>query len=140
MRILFQKISSIFLAILLILSTVSFTVEKHFCGDSLVNISFLGDVGACEDDPDDDCADSSMTIEEDSCCKNEITYLEGQHEVNKETADKSLFSKEKNVAVLNKNKLLYVCTTFHYNKVLRRRYIPPRITRNIQLLYEVFII
>ncbi|CAM1363678.1 HYC_CC_PP family protein [Tenacibaculum xiamenense] len=140
MRILFQKISSVFLALMLILSTISFTVEKHFCGDSLVNISFLGDAGACQDEPDDDCADSLLTLEKDSCCKNEITYLEGQYEINKAIKEKSLFNKINSVAVLNEEKVFQFFGVVDTLDLLNQEYSPPQITYDIQLLYEVFII
>ncbi len=140
MRILIQKISSVLLAFLLILSTVSFTVEKHFCGDSLVNISFLGDAGACENEPDDDCTDTLLTAEEDSCCKNEVTYLEGQHEESKAIKEKSHYSKTNSFAILNDRKSLQVYSIFDNSNLSKGVYAPLQITRDIQLLYEVFII
>ncbi|WCC42067.1 hypothetical protein PJJ26_11540 [Tenacibaculum finnmarkense] len=44
---LFTKIATIILALLVLISTFSFTVEKHYCGDFLVDISYLGEADNC---------------------------------------------------------------------------------------------
>ena len=41
------KIASFLLAVLVCLSTLSFTVDKHYCGDFLVDVSFTGDASDC---------------------------------------------------------------------------------------------
>ncbi|WP_431167901.1 HYC_CC_PP family protein [Tenacibaculum halocynthiae] len=47
MKSLLYKISSLLLALLLVFSTTSFTVEKHFCGVFLIDVSFLGNADSC---------------------------------------------------------------------------------------------
>lgn len=64
------KIVSAILAILVLFSTFSFTVEKHFCGEFLMDISFTGDIEKCE-------MDHSKEIKS-NCCKDEVVKVEGQ--------------------------------------------------------------
>lgn len=42
-----SKIVSSVLALLVLFSTFSFTVEKHYCGDYLVDVSYLGKADTC---------------------------------------------------------------------------------------------
>jgi len=43
----FTKITSSLLALLVLLSTLSFTVESHYCGDFLVDVSYVGQADGC---------------------------------------------------------------------------------------------
>ena len=42
-----HKIFSVTLALLVLMSTLSFTVEKHFCGDVLVDVSVFTETQKC---------------------------------------------------------------------------------------------
>ncbi|WP_347922768.1 hypothetical protein [Pontimicrobium sp. SW4] len=71
-----HQIFSISLALIVLCSTISFKVEKHFCGDALVDVSIFAQA--------QDCSGISMntaTYKKKSCCKNEITVIEGQNEL-----------------------------------------------------------
>ena len=62
------------LALMVLFSTVSFTVEKHFCGDVLVDVSVFTDV--------EKCAMEAMEMKQKkSCCKDEVDVLKGQDEL-----------------------------------------------------------
>lgn len=41
------KISSFLLVLIVLFSTFSFTIEKHYCGDFLVDVSFTGKADGC---------------------------------------------------------------------------------------------
>ena len=81
------KITSISLAFLVLFSTLSFTVEKHYCGDFLVDVSYVGHTDGCGMEMD---ALSKTTKK--SCCKDEIHKIEGQHEL-QQSADVALVLK-----------------------------------------------
>ena len=68
------KISSFLLAFLVLISTFSFTVEKHFCGDFLVDVAYVGHT--------DGCGMESVTSSKTSkknCCKDEVQKIEELH-------------------------------------------------------------
>ncbi|CAM1370567.1 conserved hypothetical protein [Tenacibaculum litoreum] len=131
-----SKIIATLLALVVLLSTFSFNVEKHFCGDSLVAISYVGNVASCDDVEEDSC--ESKTIEP-SCCKDDVEFLKGQTQIQKSPVEKVIFTK-----------VITAVTSYTYYKQLfsgiERRlvphkfYIPPKLFFDIQVLHEVFII
>ena len=77
----FQKISSLLLASLVLISTFSFTVEKHYCGRFLVDVSVYSKAKDCGMDMMDHDDSSDDHVKKKSCCKDEIVVLEGQDEL-----------------------------------------------------------
>jgi len=47
MKDLFHKISALALSAIVLLSTMSFTVDMHYCGDHLVDFSFSDSAASC---------------------------------------------------------------------------------------------
>jgi hypothetical protein len=45
----FNKVSHVLLSLVLFISTTGLTIEKHYCGDSLVSVSLFGDAKTCCD-------------------------------------------------------------------------------------------
>ena len=72
------NITSISLAFLVLLSTFSFTVEKHYCGDFLMDVSYVGHAEGCGMEKD-----ASLKNNKKPCCKDEVHKIEGQDELQK---------------------------------------------------------
>ena len=70
----FSKIASFLLALLVLFSTFSFTVEKHFCGEFLMDVSFIGHADDCGMDME------NVSAKKKNCCKDEVHHIEGQDE------------------------------------------------------------
>lgn len=81
MKGLFQKISAILMAFILMLSTMSFTVSMHYCMDELVDTSFFSKAEGCGMEMDADA------IEMNGCCDNHEIKLEGQDELKLPVSD-----------------------------------------------------
>ena len=70
-----HKSFSVMLSILVLCSTMSITVEKHFCGDTLVDVALFSEAKGCG---------MEMTSESQMkkpCCKNEVEVIQGQDEL-----------------------------------------------------------
>jgi len=72
-RLLHKGFSAV-MALLILFSTVSFTIEKHFCGDVLVDVSMFVEAEKC-------AMESLETLKKKTCCKDEIAIVEGQDEL-----------------------------------------------------------
>src|SRR5690606_15745695 len=73
----FLKITSFLLAFLVLLSTVSFTVEKHFCGSFLVDTALFSSADSCGMEVKQD--DGYLcTVTKTSCCSDETILIQGQ--------------------------------------------------------------
>ena len=71
----FHKSASFAMALLVLLSTVSFTVDKHFCGKILVDQAVFSEAQSCGMHSD------AGTGIEDPCCDEKKVEVEGQKEL-----------------------------------------------------------
>lgn len=136
MREVFRKITAVLMVAILLLSTTSFSIYKHFCGDNLVAIST---------EKVDSCCDSEINIKsnklnfsEKDCCKNETSYKDIQifdttNSV-KITKSQSLFLTSLYYNFIEKS--TYVNTTKNYYK----DFSPPKLVSNKQVLFQTFLI
>ncbi|WP_237274569.1 HYC_CC_PP family protein [Tenacibaculum ovolyticum] len=132
----FTKISTITLALLVLFSTFSFIVEKHYCGDFLVDVSYVGEADTCNEGMKDDCG---TIIKKKKCCKDEVHQIKGQDEIQKVSLDKISFHQVKFfVAFYASYELLF--QDFDKQTVSSEYYSPPNLVSDIQVLHEVFII
>ena len=134
MKSIFTKIASCTLAFLVLFSTFSFTVEKHYCGDFLVDVSYLGKAERCGMK-----IDSKDVIKKKNCCKDEVYKVEGQDKlqlgsnIKFDTKNQEFLT----VFLVSYNDLFKV---FSKKTILQKTYYPPDIIKDIQVIQEVFII
>ncbi|WP_258848493.1 hypothetical protein [Polaribacter sp. WD7] len=130
MKQVFVKITSIILALFVLFSTFSFTVEKHYCGDFLMDVSFTGDA--------DDCT-TVMKASKSKCCKDEVYQIEGQDELQQFTSHNFDFEKTQFlVAFYISYQDLFVVD--ESDKVIHIDFPPPDIPKNFQVLHQSFLI
>lgn len=128
------KIASFVLAFLVLFSTLSFTVEKHYCGDFLVDISFTGEADACAMNMDK-IADGKKK----SCCKDEVQKIQGQDKLQVNKVEKFSFEKEKFLTAF----VISYQDLFFTNKSKNNFYTdfsPPDILLDYQVLFQTFLI
>ncbi len=138
MKKVFYKISSACLALIVLLSTVSFTVDSHYCGDTLVDSSLFGHVETCGMEVQQQSPSSECDISKKDCCSDEQVIVEGQDTL------KTSFDK------LGKEQQLFVAAFIHtYINLFfesqedlnsYRDYTPPPLVRDIQVLDQTFLI
>mgnify|MGYP005989950577 CR=1 FL=1 len=134
MKQLLVKISTLTLAFLVLFSTLSFTVEKHYCGDFLVDVSFAGKAEGCGMK-----MDSKIISIKKNCCKDEIHQIEGQDELQQAS----------DVKFNIKNQQFLIAFTVSYEdlfikkeskKTFQKYFIPPDIILDYQVLHQTFLI
>lgn len=134
MKQILSKIASFILALLVLFSTFSFTVDKHYCGGFLVDVSFLGDVEVCADDVS---LENILKIKR--CCKDELQQFEGQDELQNNKVKKITFKKDWFfTAFVTSYKDLFI-----ENQLKNRFYqyfLPPNILVDYQVLFQSFLI
>ena len=133
MKQVFSNIASLLLALLVLFSTFSFKVEKHFCGDFLIDISFIGDA--------DDCGmhKEKESAKKKNCCKDEVHYIEGQDELKQTSVDEFNFSKQQFLfAFYFSHSDLFLENKS--NRIYFKDSPPPDIPIDYQVLYQSFLI
>ncbi|CAL2057229.1 HYC_CC_PP family protein [Tenacibaculum sp. 190524A05c] len=138
MKSVLTKISSFVLALLVLFSTFSFTVAKHYCGDFLVGVSYFGDAKNCADELGEDDCDSPQVIKKKNCCKDEVENIEGQDDL-RNSIEKFDLEKQKFV-VAYVSSLLYLFSEEDQKEKEFLQYSPPKLTYDLNILHEVFII
>lgn len=138
MKTLILKISSSLMALLVLFSTFSFTVEKHFCGDFLVDTSYFGEADSCAGETiTTDCG--VKKVKKKKCCKDEVEKIEGQDELQKLSIDKISFQQ----------KVFIISYAVSYDLLFKslekqfiphKNYNPPNLFYDLNILHEVFII
>lgn len=131
-----HKLFSITMALLVLFSTVSFTVEKHYCGDVLIDSAVFTEVKKCGMEvPQQEQSKGTKK----SCCKDELEIVKGQNQLKLSKFEGLSFGQ-----ILIATSFVYVYT--HLFEGLPRRiiphkdYSPPNLIADIQVLDQVFLI
>ena len=126
------KISSLTLAFLVLFSTFSFTVDTHYCGDFLVDISFTGETDACG-------MDMEKVSKKKNCCKDEVHQIEGQDELQNNKIENITFENQQFLAaffISYKDIFVEIST----EKKSYKDFSPPDIAFDYQVSYQSFLI
>ncbi len=129
---LLHKIFSISLSLLVLFSTVSFTVEKHYCGDTLVDVSIFTEAEKCGMEAQD-------MLQKKSCCKDEVDVVQGQDEL-KAPSFEDLNIEQQQLLVAFTQSYSSLFESFPKEVIPPTDYSPPNLVYDIQVLDQVFLI
>ena len=137
MKQIFHKISSVLMAIVVLFSTMSFTVDMHYCGDSLVETAIFNEAEGCgmemESPATEDCA---ITVKD--CCSNKQLVIEGQDEL-KISFDNLTIEQQLFVASFV-NTYINRFESLEKKVISYEEYGPPLVVRQIYKLDETYLI
>lgn len=128
-----HKTISLSLALLVLMSTFSFTVDKHFCGSMLVDKAVFSEAKTCGMEMHSETASA-----EDSCCTNEKTAVEGQDEM--KVSFHSLDFDQQVFLTSFTHSYLNLFEGSPEQVIPFKNYSPPLLVTDIQVLDQVFLI
>ncbi|MDT7832497.1 hypothetical protein RQM59_08905 [Flavobacteriaceae bacterium S356] len=137
MKQVYLKIQAIFLALMILVVSNSYAITSHFCGSTLVDVSYFGKSSACGMMPAEDDCEDEQTIKKD-CCKDVVEIIEP------EVLDKTITFKfnTKEFAAVVYFAVSYI-NSFEeriiINKILSEPP-PPDVDDDIQVLHQTFLI
>ncbi len=139
MKVVLHKIGSIALAFLLLASTTSWAVGKHYCMGRVMDVSFFAHADDCGMDMDMPSGDDSEMEASDSCCSDKIVHIQGQDDL-----------KASSFAEIGLDQLHFLLAVTHFQTFLSSetkeqpvphdQYPPPILVKDIHLLDQVFLI
>ncbi len=138
MKELFYKISTVLMAIIVLFSTVSFTVDMHYCGDTLVDLAVFKEAKSCEMEEMQLPQNFDNTVKKKSCCTDRQIIFEGQDNL-KDTPVKLSFQQQAFIISYTYS-YLYL---FEDSNTVFTSFIghpPPLLDKDYQVLYETFLI
>lgn len=138
----FHKIAALSMAFMVLFSTMSFSLDMHYCGDHLVDFSFTQKVDTClmkaeMSKTSTSCSMMDMKMEMDCCSDVEVVF-EGQEEL-KISFDQFSFEQQMFVATFI---FTYINRFWGVdeNIIPFKDYAPPPLIRDVQVLHQTFLI
>jgi len=141
----FQKTGSFAMALLVLFSIMSFSVDKPFCGTKLVDFAIFSKAISCTSEAktcgvkmDHKMNHEMVDDEKDSCCTNQKTELNGQDELNISfhflDFDQQLFLTTFTYS------FIYIYESSSISEIPFRYYTPPLLVTDEQIPDQVFLI
>ena len=127
------------MAIVALMTTTSFTVDMHYCGDTMVDFSFFHDVETCGMEKAEIVSTcENPEISKKSCCSDDQLTVNGQDDL------------KNNFSNLTFEQQIFVASfTYSYislfegtasKEILFFDYAPPFVKRDVQVLHQTFLI
>lgn len=135
MKKIFQKSGALTMAFLVLFSTMSFTVNQHYCGKILMGQSVFSEVEAC-------CSamhsSDDNAIGKDSCCSDKKIVVDGQDDL--KTSFQNFDFQQQFVFTLFVYSYFNLFENLPEQIVPFKNYSPPILIYDIQILDETFLI
>lgn len=125
---------SFLLALLVFLSTISWTVDKHLCMGRVMDVAFFSDAEDCGMES----AMAAFGENEKHCCDDESFTLEGQDDLKLTWNDLDLDNQVFLFAFLRS--YIDSLSDLKHHPVVDEAYPPPLLVRDFTILYEVYLI
>ena len=129
------KTTSIVLSFLVLFSTLSLTIEKHFCGDVLIDVAIFSETEKCTDDTDILTSETAKK----SCCKDEIDVLEGLSQLTTNSFE-DLEDLQKQVLIAYSLSYINLYGGLPNIVIPHENYSAPILIKDIQVLDETYLI
>lgn len=128
------------MALSVLLSTMSFSVDMHYCGDHLVDFSMFDTVDTCMmkaemSKSSTECAVMDMDMD---CCSDVEIIIEGQDDL-KISFDQLAFDQQQFVFSFAYS-FISVFEGTDENIIPYQDYVPPPLLRDVQILDQTFLI
>ncbi|WP_299335232.1 hypothetical protein [uncultured Psychroserpens sp.] len=137
MKQIFHKITSFLMAFVVLFSTMSFTVNMHYCGDTLVETTVFKKAKGCGVEMQNPSTDG-CSITKKNCCTDEQLVADGQDEL-KISFDNLTFEQQQFVASFIYS---YINLFEGFDKEVStfQQYKPPLVVRQIYKIDETYLI
>ncbi len=126
------------MALVVLFSTFSFTVDQHYCGDVLVDFSLFGKAQACGMQLQQAMDSQEQHLTKKGCCEDQTLSIAGQHDL-KISLEKISFEQHQFIAALVYTYLNHF-EGLPENIVPFTHYPPPVLVKDILILDQTFLI
>jgi len=132
-----HKIVSLLMAFVLLFSTMSFSVNMHYCGETLMDSAIFKKAETCGMEMENPLTDS-CSISKKNCCSDEIFVVDGQDELQLQV-EKISFEQQVFIASFVYT-YINLFEGLEENVTSFRDYAPPLVIREIYKLDETYLI
>ncbi|MCK0191003.1 hypothetical protein [Arenibacter sp. F20364] len=138
MKVMIHKILALLMAVFMLASTVSWTIEKHYCFGTVVDVALFHEADTCGMDMGSLNDRIKLDKDSNSCCSDEIIFVPGQDDLKMSYHDLDLDQQFFLVAFAG-----YYLDLFQpvsQPLVPHAHYPPPILVKDIHILDQVFLI
>lgn len=137
MKAFIKKIMATILSLIVLFSSMSFTIDKHFCGETLIDVSYFGEADKCGMEGME-MNSTAKKVKKKKCCKDETIFVES-----------STFDKEKLITLQSVDlefvfSYAYSYINLYQSITLEKEYYkdfsPPDVEQDVQVLHQTFLI
>lgn len=142
MKTLINKLISVSMALVVLLSTLSFTIDMHYCGGVLVETAIFKKPKGCGMEMETGAVKENRqgcSITKKGCCTDEHIVVDGQDELKLSTFDK-LTLEQQAIVVSYFYSYINLFEGLENNLVPFKNYSPPLVVKDIHVLDEVYLI
>ncbi|MGK0325556.1 MAG: hypothetical protein ACJA1D_000897 [Polaribacter sp.] len=137
MKQVFSKVMSILMAFVVLLSTMSFTINMHYCGDTLVETAVFQKAKGCGMEMQKSSTEACVVVKK-NCCKDEQLLIDGLDELQTQV---DAISFEQQVVIAS---FLYTYNNLFEgldkNVTSYRAYKPPLVIKELYKIDETYLI
>lgn len=129
------------MAFVVLFSTLSFSVNKHYCGEMLFSKTLFFQAQDCGMQQMYVCGDdntSSQSVKNNGCCHNETLLIKGQNLEQKAITATNLDIQK--IAVIPNFNILSFEDIYQKKPTFYKNYSPPLLVKNIPVLVQSFLI
>jgi hypothetical protein len=134
-----HKSIAICMAFVVLMTTMSFTVDMHYCGDTMVDYSFFHNASTCKMEKAILTAScGNPEVKKKSCCSDQQLIIQGQDDL------------KDNFSTLTFEEQVFVASfVYSYINLFKgtaskdvpyKDYPPPFVKRDVQVLHQTFLI
>ncbi|MUU77990.1 HYC_CC_PP family protein [Winogradskyella endarachnes] len=131
-----HKVFAFALSFLILISSLSLSIEKHFCGDTLVDVSIFTEADTC---CGGDAKASEVSIVKKSCCKNEVDVIDGLSVITINSFE-DLDITQQHILFAFSFSYLSLFEDIPKAIIPHKEYSPPKLIKDIHVLDETFLI
>jgi len=126
------------MAVLVFFITTSFSINMHFCGETLAEFSFGHTAESCGMEEEQSDLACEIGVMKDDCCSDKQLVVEGQDDL-KTSFNKLTFEQQTFVATFFYT-YINLFDGLNKNIVPFRDYTPPHLIRDVQKIHETYLI
>jgi hypothetical protein len=128
-----------FMALVVLMTTMSFTVNVHYCGDTLIDFSFIQQADTCGMEMTATIVDNeNFSLSPKSCCTDHQVVKQGKDDL-KITFDQLSLEQQFFIASFTYS-YLNLFSGIHSQEIPYTDQPPPFIKRDVQVLHQTFLI
>lgn len=128
------KIGAVLMTLIVLISTMSFTINQRYCDGNLVDTTLFSKSDSCKIVVQSNCCEIT-----EECCDHEQIVIDGQKELPSRVSVEIPIIKQ--FFILNSSNLFFEDFNLKSKKdVFYKEYIPPSLIFNKQIIHQVFII